>query len=300
MIIQHIACALDLSTIDHAVLKYINLLLSVYPKAKVDCTHVMPEFDLATALYQNDHAMLEATAEQSASIEAIIKEKVLTHIDRKFQEQVLIHVQDGSVLEKLIHFAGKTEYDLLVLGREKNKAYYGRLAQELIRRGSCNILLVPDSPIKTPRKILVPIDFSDNSLRAYESAVHFANALPMLPEIHCLNLYEIPEIDALYMGFPPRSEAFKTEVKKATAESYQTFLKKSKATLRNGKSPTFTALNVPQTRYAEGILHHADTSESDFIIMGAKGHSSIERFFLGSVVAKMNIINEQYPLMVVK
>ncbi len=300
MKIQHIAVALDLSSTDDIVLQYINMLLSIYPEAKVECTHVMPEFDLATALYENDKEMLGAVSERRSVIESSIREKIDHHINKELHDQIIVHVQDGKVMDKLVYFAGEGEHDLLVLGRKKNREYYGRLTHELIRRGKSNVLLVPEHPPKLPKKIMVPTDFSDNALRAYESAIHFANAIPQLPEIHCVNLYQVPETEALYMGFSSHSERFKQEIKKAANKGYQNFIKKSKAVLRNEKSATFTTLNIPQTRYAEGILHHANSSGADLVVMGAKGQSSIERYFLGSVVEKMSIINDRHPLLVVK
>lgn len=300
MKINHIAASLDLTSTDDFVLQYINMLLGIYPKIKVECTHVTPVFDLATALYTHDTEELEATAERRKLVEEDINEKIVKFIDNNFHDNVYIHVNEGKVLDKLVYYAGESEHDLLVLGRKKNKDYFGRLTHELIRRGKSNTLLVPEKPPITPRRILVPIDFSDNAIRAYETAVELANSLPNMPEVHCINVYELPDTDTLYAGFKPRSEEFKTEMKKAVSFAYHTFLEKAKVELRNEKSATFTALNAPRTLCAEAIFHHANTFGADLIIMGVKGHSDIERFFLGSVVERMTLINHKFPLLLVK
>lgn len=300
MTINHIAASLDLSSTDDFVLKYINMLLGIYPKTKVECVHVTPVFDLATALYTHDKEELEGTEERRKVIEQEIELKVLENIDNQFHGNTLIHVGEGKIMDKLVYYAGEGEHDLLVLGRKKHKDYFGRLTHELIRRGKSHTLLVPEKPPITPRRILVPIDFSDNAIRAYETAVELANSLPNMPEIHCLNVYELPDTDTLYAGFKPRSEEFKTEMKKAVSFAYHTFLEKAKVELRNEKSATFTALNAPRSLCAETIFHHANTFNADLIVMGVKGHSDVERFFLGSVLERMTIINDKFPLLVVK
>jgi len=300
MIINHIAASLDLTSTDDFVLKYINMLLGIYPKTKVECIHVTPIFDLATALYTQDTDELEATEERRKLIEEDIKSKLVKFVDREFHDNVYIHVNEGKVLDKLVYYAKQGEHDLLVLGRKKNKEYFGRLTHELIRRGNSHTLIVPEKTAMTPRRILVAIDFSENALHAYETAVELANTLPGIPEVHCVNVYEMPETEALHAGFKTRSEAFKTEMKKAVGFAYHTFLEKAKVELRDNKSATFTALNAPRSLCAETIFHHADTFGADLIIMGVKGNSDIERFFLGSVAERMTIINSKFPLLVVK
>ncbi len=300
MTINHISASLDLTSTDDFVLQYINMLLGIYPKTKVECVHVTPVFDLATALYTHDTEELEGTEERREAIEQDIELKVLQNVDNQFHENTVIHVGEGKVMDKLVYYAGEGEQDLLVLGRKKNKDYFGRLTHELIRRGSSHTLLVPEKPPVTPRRILVAIDFSDNALRAYETAVELANKLPELPHIHCLNVYEMPETEAMYAGFKPRSEEFEMEMKKAVGFAYNNFLEKAKVKLRGEKSPTFTALNAPRSLCAETIFHHANTFNADLIIMGVKGQSDVERFFLGSAVERMTIINDKFPLLVVK
>jgi len=300
MTINHISASLDLTSTDDFVLEYINMLLGIYPKMKVECIHITPIFDLATALYTHDTDELEATEERRKLIEKDIESKLVKFIDSKFYDNVFIHVNEGKVMDKLVYYAGEGEHDLLVLGRKKNKEYFGRLTHELIRRGRSHTLIVPEKPPITPYRILVATDFSDNALHAYETAVEWANSLPQLPEIHCVNVYEMPETGAMYAGFKPRSDEFKVEMKKAVGFAYHTFLEKAKVELRDDKSPTFTALNAPRTLCAETIYHHANTFDADLIIMGVKGHSDVKRFFLGSVVERMTIINSKFPLLVVK
>jgi len=207
------------------------LLLSIYPKTKVECVHVTPVFDLATALYTNDTEELEGAEERRQLVENDIEGKVALYINKKFHNNVYTHVNEGKVMDKLVYYAGEGEHDLLVLGRKKNKDYFGRLTHELIRRGKSHTLIVPEKPPVTPQRILVATDFSDNALRAYETAIELANKLPELPHIHCLNVYEMPETEAMYAGFKSRSKEFEEEMKKAVGFAYHNFVEKAKVEL---------------------------------------------------------------------
>ena len=80
MTINHIAASLDLTSTDDFVLQYINMLLGIYPKTKVECVHVTPVFDLATALYTHDTEELEGAEERRKAIEQDIELKVLSLI----------------------------------------------------------------------------------------------------------------------------------------------------------------------------------------------------------------------------
>jgi len=300
MTINHIAASLDLTSTDDFVLQYINMLLGIYPKTKVKCIHVTPVFDLATALYTQDTEELEGAEERRKLVEDDIDAKIVLSIDKRHHNNVYTHVNEGKVMDKLVYYAGEGEHDLLVLGRKKNKDYFGRLTHELIRRGKSHTLIVPEKSPVTPQRILVATDFSDNALHAYETAVELANKLPQLPHIHCLNVYEMPETEALYAGLKPRSEEFEMEMKKAVGFAYHNFVEKSNVELREEKSATFIALNAPRSLCAETIFHHANTFNADLIIMGVKGHSDVERFFLGSVVERMTLINNKFPLLIVK
>ena len=89
----------------------------------------------------------------------------------------------------------------------------GTLSTKLARKLPCSILFVPEGANPWYKKILVPIDFSENSKDAMDVAVAFGVANAM-KEISCLHIYSVPN------GYYKTGKSFEefAEIMKGNAE----------------------------------------------------------------------------------
>ncbi len=124
------------------------------------------------------------------------------------------------------------------------------------------------------KKILLPVDGSENSQRAIEFAVTQLHS-GANDEIHLLNV-QLP----IHTGF----------AKQQDIEKYQTSeAEKSLAAARKlleDKGVTFIE-HIAVGQIAEAIAHYAKTQKIDQIIMGTRGLGTVSGLILGSVATKV-------------
>lgn len=138
--------------------------------------------------------------------------------------------------------------------------------------------------IRAIRRIVTPIDFSDNSrliadssmfmASKYEASLHFVFVVQnfedysgfFVPQMHVPNLEE-----ELLAGAEERMESFLEEMRKATTQ-----FKVKEVTHK-----------VLMGDVAEQIVDYATEIMADLIIMGTHGYKGLEKIMFGSVADKV-------------
>ena len=132
--------------------------------------------------------------------------------------------------------------------------------------------------MKDIKKILCPVDLSENSVELAEYASTLGKALGA--EV-CV-LYVAPTLSQ-YVGFhvPPSSiENFVGEIVDGAVKNMEKFVAENFSGVKaSGKVITGYA--------AEEILHYATEIDADVIIMATHGRRGIDRFLFGSVAEKV-------------
>ena len=128
-----------------------------------------------------------------------------------------------------------------------------------------------------------------------QTAAALAKRLPEVPELIVTHLYELPNIFTYRLG---KSEEELTAFLDADREAaLKDFV--------NNYAPEAERVHTSVERHADADLARqiADAAYrcgADLIVMGAKGHSRVERLLMGSVTEKLLLINESIPVWVVK
>ena len=132
--------------------------------------------------------------------------------------------------------------------------------------------------MKDIKKILCPVDLSENSVELAEYASTLAKALG----VEVCVLYVAPTLSQ-YVGFhvPPSSiENFVGEIVDGAVKNMEKFVAENFSGVKaSGKVITGYA--------AEEILHYATEIDADVIIMATHGRRGIDRFLFGSVAEKV-------------
>ncbi len=130
------------------------------------------------------------------------------------------------------------------------------------------------------KKILVPCDFSDAAVQAFKFAVEIANQSN--GEILLLNVIELPVMhDTLLMPTLNFEEAF---IKDMKANAVKNFSKMKDKWAKEG-SKVSTHIEYGPTAHA--IRQFTADKKVDLVVMGTKGVTGVEEFFVGSNTEKI-------------
>jgi nucleotide-binding universal stress UspA family protein len=143
---------------------------------------------------------------------------------------------------------------------------------------------VPEIRLKT---ILVPVDFSECSRKAYHYAISFAKQFNA--EIILLHIVEIvpPGITA-YDPVRLEADAREAATKEMAEWRRETQAEEfTKAVLRSGAS------------VAQDIIRAAEDANVDLIVIGNHGHAGLSRFLLGSTAERV-VRHAPCPVFVVR
>lgn len=133
------------------------------------------------------------------------------------------------------------------------------------------------SPPDHPHTILVPIDFSEASVKAAETAAAIAHRTQ--GSVHFLHAYSIP-IEGPPGVVAPPSSAYLNELVTESKTQLEAMAKKF---FLNGNAKVLVRSGDPRNV----IKAVAREIGADLIVMGTHGRRGLERFFLGSVAEEV-------------
>jgi len=198
-------------------------------------------------------------------------------------------VREGAPVEELIARTKELEANLVVIGKNKDTNRHQINAKNIIRHTSANVLLIPENTTPTLERILVPFDYSENSIRALRIAVEMKHWMPADPIVQLVFVYDEPDY-SLYKRESYRQKLAQNQGSGAR-EVREPELK---------KDIHLITVKKDKKNIAHYLLEKGKECNSDLIIMGAKGHSRLELFFLGSTTERLVGRNNSIPMLVVK
>lgn len=291
MTIRQAVIGLEFGRTDEKVLAFSQYVTHNIPTASAHFVHVVPAPQLLESFYED----LASRYDIKSAIQQNLEKKIKSH----FQGQQLIpthEAREGQPLKELLEVAKEREADLVIIGQKARPQEHGILAKNLARQAKGNALVVPEGAAVKISKVLVPIDFSPNSVKAFQAALSLKRQMEDNVEIVCLNVFDLPNFSSYDVGRSP--EQFRNWVVESRKEAFQNFLT-AYAPKDQHDIPT-----VLVERKGPGLAHYilqfAKQEEFDLIVMGAKGHSTLERLLMGSVTERILTLNETLATLVVK
>lgn len=143
-----------------------------------------------------------------------------------------------------------------------------------------------------PKKILIPIDFSETSKIALEHAAQicekFDSKLYLLHVYTSFNMSVLPNVDAV--SYQPDEE----EIKSAITDEMNVIGQKFQEKYNIGYQ-----IELRQGSISKEISRAAEEAKADMIVMGTHGVSGFEEFFLGSN-AYRTVTSAKVPVLTVQ
>ena len=295
---KRLMVALSLGEQDEASIRYAAMVSNLAMSDKITFIHVAGSSDIPEDLRAEYPDLVQPVDEFARHG---MEELVSKHFNGYSDAQLDYEVVEGFPLIELLHRAKQEEIDLIIMGKRREPTESGTLPQKLARKAPCSVLFVPESAKSAVTNILVPIDFSENSVDAMDVAVAFATAAGV-PEIHCLHAYNVP------IGFYKTGKTYEefAEIMKGHAEkNYQEFLRtdicrnETVCELRNLKEVTVSPIFKLEKKPATAIEEVIKENQIDLLIVGARGRKAAAGVLLGSVT-EHQIKRSSIPVLAVK
>jgi nucleotide-binding universal stress UspA family protein len=296
---QHLLVALSLTEQDAAAIRFAGLVSRLAKSEKVTFMHVTSAQDDIPEELQSEFPDLKEDSGELA------KKKMEALVSEYFQAEdrtVLDYkVMEGSPLIELLRWAKNDQTDLIVMVKRREPAEKGTLPEKLIRRVPCSVLLVPEGAEAAFCNILVPTDFSENSVDAMDVAVAFAMAKG-IDQIYCLHAYDVP------LGHYKTGKSYEqfAEIMKGHAEKkLESFLHEeicqngSVCRIKDFKGIKVTPILQLEKKAAKAIEETINHLNIDLLIIGARGRHAGAGVLLGSVT-EHQLRTTAIPILAVK
>ncbi|MEX2490579.1 MAG: universal stress protein [Nitrospirales bacterium] len=234
-----------------------------------------------------------------------VAEEHLTQLLAEARQQVpktAIEMRTGLASAQICDVAREGKADLIITGTHGwtgfNRVVFGSIAERVIQRAPCPVLSIPDrSPEETagmhaltiqPRHIVMPIDFSDCSMEAYEYAVEVAKWFDAPLTLVCAIEPLSYSLD-FSLTHPLEDKANRQKV-------VQRLEKLTKLLVDEGLSAQY---ELVEKSSVEAILETSSTQQADLLVMGTHGRKGLSRLLLGSTLDKV-LQHSPYPILTVK
>jgi nucleotide-binding universal stress UspA family protein len=167
---------------------------------------------------------------------------------------------------------------------------------KLTRNHSGPVWIVPEKFEPKLSSILIPLDYSPNSIRALRNADNLARQWGSPVRLFVMHVYSPPAIQAARVmrsrtDYDEDQEAFRVQ---ALRDLMVTELGD------RGKDVEILLVRKDQPGIAQYIERQVMESGIDLVVMGAKGYSRIERLVMGSVTEKWLQLNNVSATWVIK
>ena len=287
--IKKILVCLDLSEIDDVLVQYASMMNAILEADTIYLMHVSKSEEIPDSISKQYPGLLP---KPNLTTMKKIKQSLESNFASSTKTKVDIVLEVGIASQKIIAFVKEKDIDLLIVGRKLALTGTGIIPQKLLRLAPCNVLFIPEKNPGDIKKIMVPLDFSEQSAKALYRAINFLQDKNI--EILFNNVYTVPSgYHTTGKSYEDFAEIMKSHAAKDCEEFLKQFpLEKIKYncvyTLDNDKRP------------ADKIYSVAMAQHVDLIFIGSKGRTSAASLLLGSVTEQLANYNSEIPLFVAK
>lgn len=250
--------------------------------ALITAVHVMDEFLV--------HELKKALSTDQATIRADWLERL-----RQFAANatdgvasVQAEVRIGHPFSALADACREHHADLLVMGAKgsRNEPHrIGVIAAKCVRKAPVDVLVVREDAPGPFKKMVVCVDFSENSAKAVQCALHLAKQDGAA--LDCLHVLQ----SALAMsldyggGFAP---SLPTAIDPQAAAHRTTEVSDFVTPLaREATNVEVTPLVVERLNIREAIVEHVNNSHSDLVVLGTRGKAGLREMLIGTTAEKI-------------
>ncbi|MCB0630933.1 MAG: universal stress protein [Saprospiraceae bacterium] len=292
--IKRAMIALDLSPMDETLLKFTRLAHDLFELEKLYFVHIIPDFISPKNEDLDFHNQFSTDSPLDEALKSRLEEKVLTFFRKKDQDKLAVEVIEGRPYQQLAKWAEVKDIDLLIFGKKKKSAGSGITAKRAARQIGCHLFMIPETDQLEINRMLVPMDFSDNSVRALLQAL---SVRELFPEVKIEIIHLVRTLTADHYYGLTQSAAYRAEAVLAARKAYDKILEENE--ISEEEAPLIIQDDDYGNVYRQ-LWEYSREDEPDLVIIGAQGHSAMHHFLYGSVTEDFVDYCEDIPILVVR
>jgi len=215
-----------------------------------------------------------------------LKQKIESEIENRMQAysgkiQTEIIINLGRAYIEILRTVEKEKIDLVVIGTHGRTglkhSLLGSVAEKVIQRSPVPVLIQRGKGHYLPKKILIPIDFSEASQAGFDQGLKWAKDFDAeIHLLHVVDLYDLYTYDT--MCIPIDRRAFEASL-----------IKEGKTKLLKWQQKISTP-HHEQVRIGNPILEIQKVIQEnsiDLVVLATHGRTGLKHFFLGSVAEQV-------------
>jgi len=284
--IKRILFPTDFSVCAGQALKHAVFFAQKY-KAELHLFHAITMFEDQAEILSHELSDTEKLIEEHKVIADVKLNEFVEQYGSKDFNVVKSLVKGISAAPAVLEYASDNDIDLIVLGttgrRGLGHLFMGSVAEEIVRLSTCPVFTVRESekakPIKAYNNILVPVDFSDYSVKAIAYAKEIAAAYDSQLQI----LHIIEE-----KAHPAYSLSGKSSIFDLVPNIEEESRKKIEKLIKESSGPKVkSVIDIQGGNASSDIIKFASENFSDLIVIATHGLTGIQHLLLGSVTEKV-------------
>ncbi len=170
---KHWLVCLDLSNMDEILIGYTAFLTSIIKPKTITFFHTVESGPTALEIVEQ-FPEIESEEEFMDLIRNELQEKVSGHFDDNSTE-IRIVLKQGKPTDQIIDASNLLEPDLILMGKKIGYAGEGVVPRRIIKYVASSIMLVPENSRYELNSVIVPVDFSEQSAKAVQTATSLVN-----------------------------------------------------------------------------------------------------------------------------
>ncbi|UXX78546.1 universal stress protein [Reichenbachiella carrageenanivorans] len=288
---ETILVALDHTDLDKELIFATAMIAKLAEAKSVKFINVIKDLNVPAAIKKEFPNIIHDAMEER-------KKEIKREIDRYYTEDksiVKVEIKSGQPTKSILKFSASKEVDLIIVGRKNEKPGGGVTISRLARRAACSLLIIPKGFKRRISKVLVPVDYSKNSLDALNQTIDLLN-IEHFPKPKCLvqHVYQVPS-GYHYTG--KSFEEFASIMEEHAQKDYQVFMKKVDPT-KLILEPIYTLDRHEDIISA--IYKTAKKEKAGAIVIGAQGITAAASLFIGGSAEKLVQLHSEIPVLVVR
>lgn len=253
---NHWLACLDLSKMDEILVGYSSFLSTVKEPKTITFLHVIESGP--TALEIIDQFPEIETKEE---FEEIIRNELNERIDEHFSEssiEVRLIIKEGKPTDQIVKVVNSLEPDLLLMGKKVGYTGEGIIPKRILKYVATSLLFIPENCRYSLESVLVPVDFSEQSAKAIETARHLA-------ENGTITAQHIYEYRAQFFPYMLSDEE-KQQIDEEVARKKEKFIDEYEIP----GAVNFVLKRRKQGPLADLVYEQSISQQADLIIVGSK------------------------------
>lgn len=253
---KHWLACLDLSNMDDVLIGYTAFLTSVVKPKTITFFHTIESGPTALEIVEQ-FPEIDSEEEFLDLIRNELQEKIAGHFDDDSIE-IRIVIKQGKPTDQIIEFTNSLEPDLILMGKKIGYTGEGVIPRRILKYVSASVLFVPENSRYSLENVLVPVDFSEQSAKAVQTASSLVN------DGH-VTAQHIYRYRAQFFPYTLSDEE-KKEVDKKIEEKMKSFQNENDIP----DSVNFVLTLHKKGKIADEVYNQVVKDQIDFIIVSAK------------------------------